>query len=204
MNWVDYTIVAVLALSVLMGLWRGFIGEVLALAIWIAAFWTAWMVGPALAERFSASISTPSVRVILAYVLCFVAVLIAGAIVTFLVRKLVEGSGLSGSDRLLGMVFGLARGLALVVLVVLLLGFTPFARDPWWHQSQLLPGFERGAQWLAARLPQEVARHLEPVQGLLEPFVRPAAPAASPGKPAAPGGTPAGSSDTAAVQTPST
>lgn len=186
MNWVDYTIIAVLGLSVLMGLWRGFIGEVLALAVWACAFWVAWMLGPSLAERFSASISTPSVRVLLAYALCFIAVLIAGAIVTFMMRKLVEGSGLSGSDRLLGMVFGLARGLALVVLVVLLLGFTPFVRDPWWHQSQLLPGFEQGAHWLAARLPDEVAKHLEPVQNLLKPLTPAPAqpPAASAPEPA--------------------
>jgi membrane protein required for colicin V production len=181
MNWLDYAIIAVLGLSVLMGLWRGFIGEVLALAVWACAFWVAWLLGPALAERFSASISTPSARVILAYVLCFVAVLIAGAIVTFLVRKLVEGSGLSGSDRLLGMVFGLVRGMALVVLIVLLLGFTPFARDPWWRQSQLLPRFEQGAQWLAARLPTEVSRYLEPVQGALAPL----APTATNGRPPA-------------------
>ena len=180
MNWADYTILAVLGLSVLMGLWRGFIGEVLALAVWACAFWVAWLFGPALAERFSASISTPSARILLAYAVCFVAVLIAGAIVTFLVRKLVEGSGLSGSDRLLGMVFGLVRGLALMVLVVLLMGFTPFARDPWWRESQLLPGFETGAHWLAARLPAEVAHYLEPVEALVKPLSpgpQPAAPA---------------------------
>jgi membrane protein required for colicin V production len=186
MNWLDYAIIAVLGLSVLMGLWRGFIGEVLALAVWACAFWVAWLLGPALAERFSASISVPSARVILAYALCFVAVLIAGAIVTFLVRKLVEGSGLSGSDRLLGMVFGLARGMALVVLIVLLLGFTPFPRDPWWHQSQLLPRFEQSAQWLAARLPAEVARYLEPVQGALSPIAPTATNARPPATPATP------------------
>jgi membrane protein required for colicin V production len=176
MNWADYAILAVLALSVLMGLWRGFIGEVLALVCWILAFWTAWTFGPALADRFSASISTPSVRVLLAYVVCFVTVLIAGAIVGFLMRKLVEGSGLSGSDRLLGMVFGLVRGFALVTLVVLLMGFTPFRRDPWWNQSRLLPDFEIGARWLADRMPAEVAKYLEPVGEALKP-VAPAAPA---------------------------
>jgi membrane protein required for colicin V production len=175
MNWADYTILAVLGLSVLMGLWRGFIGEVLALACWACAFWVAWMLGPALAERFSGSISTPSVRVMLAYGLCFVAVLIAGAIVTFLMRKLVEGSGLSGSDRLLGMVFGLARGLALIVLVVLLMGFTPFPHDPWWSESRLMPSFEHGARWLSERLPVEVSRYLEPVDALIKPLAPPPA-----------------------------
>ena len=88
MNWADYAILAVLGLSVLMGLWRGFVAEVLALAVWACAFWVAWLLGPALAERFSASISTPSARVILAYALCFIAVLIAGAIVTPAQRQL--------------------------------------------------------------------------------------------------------------------
>ena len=183
MNWADYAILAVLALSVLMGLWRGFIGEVLALICWVLAFWVAWMFGPTLAEHFSASISTPSVRVLLAYVLCFVTVLIAGAIVAFLVRKLVEGSGLSGSDRLLGMVFGLARGLALVTLVVLLVGFTPFRRDPWWNESRLLPNFEIGARWLGDRLPSEVAKYLEPVEKMAKPVLPPPSKPAPPSKP---------------------
>ena len=181
MNWADYTIVAVLALSVLMGLWRGFIGEVLALVCWILAFWVAWMFGPALAEHFSASISTPSVRVLLGYALCFITVLIAGAIVAFLMRKLVEGSGLSGSDRLLGMVFGLVRGFALVTLVVLLMGFTPFRRDPWWNESRLMPHFEVGARWLSDRLPAEVARYIEPAQIMAKPALQP-----PPSKPAPP------------------
>jgi membrane protein required for colicin V production len=183
MNWADYTILAVLALSVLMGLWRGFIGEVLALLCWILAFWVAWMFGPPLADHFSASISTPSVRVLLAYVVCFVTVLIAGAIVAFLMRKLVEGSGLSGSDRLLGMVFGLVRGFALVTLVVLLMGFTPFRRDPWWNESRLLPNFEVGARWLGDRLPSEVAKYLEPVENMTKPVLPPSAKPAPSSKP---------------------
>jgi membrane protein required for colicin V production len=170
MNWADYTIIALLGLSVLMGLWRGFIGEVLALACWACAFWVAWLLGPALADRFSASISTASVRVLLAYALCFIAVLIAGAIVTFLIRKLVEGSGLSGTDRLLGMVFGLVRGAALVVLLVFLLGFTPASGDPWWRESRLLPNFENGAHWLSARLPAEAARYLAPAEAMIKPL----------------------------------
>ena len=165
MNGADYCIVVALVLSVLMGLWRGFIGEVLALGCWIAAFWVAWAFGDKLAEKFTA-VSLPSARLVLGYAICFVAVLIVGALITFLMRKLIAGSGLSGSDRMLGMVFGLVRGLALVTLTVLILGFTPFPRDPWWKQSQLLPGFQRSAEWLSARLPPEVTRYLD-LRGLL-------------------------------------
>jgi membrane protein required for colicin V production len=160
MNWADYCIIGILALSVLMGLWRGFIGEVLALACWVVAFWVAWVFGPRLAASFTA-IDTPSVRLLLGYAICFIAVLIAGAIVNFLMRKLISGSGLSGTDRLLGMIFGLMRGLALVTLLVFVLGFTPFPRDAWWRQSQVLPTFEEGARWLTANLPPEVAKHLD-------------------------------------------
>jgi len=174
MNWADYCIIAILALSVLMGLWRGFIGEVLALACWVVAFWVAWVFGPRLAESFTA-IDAPSVRLLLGYAICFVAVLIAGAIVSFLMRKLISGSGLSGTDRLLGMLFGLVRGLALVTLLVFILGFTPFPREAWWQQSKVLPTFQQGALWLSANLPPEVAKHLD-LRELL-----PQIPAAAPG-----------------------
>jgi len=178
MNFADYFIIAALALSVLVGLWRGFIGEVLALACWVAAFWVAWQFGDKLAAQFTA-ISLPSARLVLGYAICFVAVLIAGALLGFVMRKLIAGSGLSGSDRLLGMVFGLIRGLALVTLTVLILGFTPLPRDPWWQQSQLLPGFQRSAEWLSVRLPPEVTKYLD-LRGLLPQL--PAAPT-QPSKP---------------------
>ena len=165
MNWADYCIIAALGLSVLTGLWRGFIGEVLALACWVAAFWFAWKFGDRLAASFTA-VDEPSVRLLLGYAICFIAVLIAGAIVSFLMRKLIAGSGLSGSDRMLGMVFGLVRGLALVTFTVLMLGFTPLPRDPWWHQSQLVPAFQRYATWLSAQLPAEVTKHLD-LRGML-------------------------------------
>lgn len=160
MNWADYCIIAVLGLSVVLGLWRGFIGEVLALACWVVAFWAAWVFGPRLAEALTA-VDTPSVRLLLGGAIVFVAVLIVGALVSFLMRKLIAGSGLSGSDRMLGMVFGLLRGLALVVLLVFILGFTPFPRDGWWQHSQLLPTFEPGARWLSAQLPADVTKHLD-------------------------------------------
>lgn len=178
MNWADYCILATLGLSVLMGLWRGLIGEVLALVVWVVAVWVAWKFGPPVAAQFTA-IDLPSARLLLGYVLCFIAVLIGGAIVSFLMRKLINSSGLSGTDRLLGMVFGLARGLVLVTLVVLMLGFTAFPRDAWWHQSQLLPNFQQGAQWASAHLPPEVTKYLD-LRGLLPQIPhapQPAAPA---------------------------
>jgi len=161
-NWADYIIVAILAVSVLIGLWRGLISEVLALAVWAAAFWVAWAFGPSVAGYFEHSIQLPSARILVGYGICFLAVLIAGALVRFLISKLVEGTGLSGTDRLLGMVFGFVRGVLLVTLAVFLLGFTAFTRDPWWHESVLLPQFKGMAAWLGERVPDSVRHYLNP------------------------------------------
>ncbi len=177
MNWADYVILGVLGLSVLIGLWRGLISEIVAIACWVAAFWLAWAFGERLAERFT-SVDVPSARLLLGYGLCFLVALIGGALISFVLRKLVAGSGLSGTDRLLGMFFGLARGMLLIVLAVMLLGFTPFPRDPWWHESRLLPGFQSGAEWLSARLPDSVGRHID-FRALLPSMPKPA-----PAKPA--------------------
>lgn len=161
MNWVDYTIIAVLLLSVLIGLWRGLVSEVMALGVWIAAVWLAWAFGDDVASLFQHSIDLPSARLLLGYGICFLATLLAGALLRFVITKLVEGTGLSGSDRLLGMLFGLARGLLLVVVAVTLLGFTPFPRDPWWQQSRLLPSFEGAAAWAVAYLPEDMGTYLD-------------------------------------------
>jgi len=178
MNWTDYIIIGVLGLSVLIGLWRGLISEVLALLVWVAAFWVAWTFGPAVAGYFEHSITLPSARIIVGYGLCFVAVLVAGALLRFVIGKLVEGTGLSGTDRLLGMLFGFARGILLVTLMVFLLGFTAFTRDPWWQESKLLPQFRNVAAWLGERVPDSVRRYLHP-------------PAVLDHLPALPGATPA-------------
>lgn len=162
MNVVDLVIVAVLALSVLVGLWRGLISEVLALVTWIAAFWVAWTYGPAVSAHFEHSIETPIVRLLVGYGLCFIAVLIAGALVRFGIQALVNGTGLGGTDRLLGMIFGFARGILLVTLMVFLGNLTSFAHEPMWQQSTLLPQFKSVAAWLEQEMPPSVRQHLRP------------------------------------------
>src|SRR5689334_22115917 len=106
MNGIDYIILGVLALSVLVGLWRGLVSELLWLAAWIAAFWVAWTFGPLVATQLEHTISLPSARIGVAYGLCFVAVLILGALLRLVARRLLWSTGLGGLDRLLGMAFG--------------------------------------------------------------------------------------------------
>lgn len=156
----DYAIVAVIAISVLLGLWRGLIAEVLALLVWGMALWAAWQFGEAVSVFMPASLRDPAARLFAAWALIFVLVLVAGAVLGWLLRLLVRGTGLSGTDRMLGMLFGAARGLVIVTLAVLLLGMTPFPRDPWWRQSALIPTFQDAAEALQAHLPPGVARYV--------------------------------------------
>lgn len=161
MNWIDYTILGVLGLSVLVGLWRGLVSEVLALVIWIAAFWVAWLFGPAVSERLHV-ITMPTLRIVAGYVLCFVLVLVLGALLRFLIQRLLVSTGLSGTDRLLGMVFGLARGVLLVCVLVFLCQFTEFTREQAWRESMLLPPFQNATIWLGQQVPPGVREHFHP------------------------------------------
>ena len=162
MNVADIVILAVLTLSTLFGLMRGVIREVLSLVCWIAAFWVAWAFGDQVAQLYGGWLADPAARIVAGYVTCFVAVLIVGALIGWILRTLVKVSGLSGGDRFLGMLFGLARGLLLVTFAVLMLGFTAAPREAgWWRQSTLLPAFANGADWFSRQLPPEVNRYAE-------------------------------------------
>jgi membrane protein required for colicin V production len=180
MNWIDYTILGTLALSVLVGLWRGLVSEVLSLAAWVAAFWVAWTFGPGVAAQFEHSIALPAARILLGYGLCFVVVLIAGALLRFIARRLLWSTGLGGLDRLLGMAFGFARGVLLVTLAVFLANFTPLTREASWQGSVLLPQFKGVASWLGERVPANVRHYLHPPANLPRLPVVPLLPGGSP------------------------
>jgi membrane protein required for colicin V production len=165
-NWADYVILAVLFISVLIGLARGLISEVLSLVIWVAAFWLAWLFGPVVARYFEGSVSLPTARIAIGYGLCFITVLLVGAVLRFLISRLVSGSGLGGVDRLFGMLFGLARGVLIVSGVVFLLGFTPLPNEPLWRESTMLPQFAVPAAWLGQQVPANVREYMHPPAAL--------------------------------------
>jgi membrane protein required for colicin V production len=160
LNWADIALLAILGLSTLVGLWRGFIVEVMSVAVWVAAFWLAFTYGDAAALLFESVVEAPSARLLLGYASLFALALAVGGLATWLMGKLVKSTGLSGTDRLLGLLFGLVRGYALGAIAVLLAGFTALPGDAWWEQSRVIPGFQRGAEWLRARLPESVAQEV--------------------------------------------
>lgn len=178
MNTADIAIAAVITVSIVIGLVRGFIVEVMSLVVWAAAIALSFLFGGRVAGFFEGSIELASLRIALGHAIVFTAVLVAGAVLVWLLRKMVQSTGLSGTDRMLGLVFGLVRGAAIVVLLVLLAGLTPFPRDPWWHDSRLLPPFQllatRVMPWLPAVLRDNIDFTGEPAP-VAAPAPQPAA-----------------------------
>ncbi|WP_263079742.1 CvpA family protein [Endozoicomonas sp. Mp262] len=146
-TWIDWVIAAIVAISALLSLKRGVFKEVLSLLTWLAALFVAWTFGGALAARLKDYIETPSVQVMAACAMLFVATLLVGALVNRIVSELVQATGLSGTDRLLGMVFGGLRGCLVVVVLVGIMTFAPLEQDSAWKNSVLLPHFLMLADW---------------------------------------------------------
>jgi len=147
LTWVDWAIVAIIVVSALISLTRGFVKEALSLLTWVIAGLVAWLFGGALAELLAPYIETPSLRVIAACSILFVMTLLLGGLINYLIGQLVIVTGLSGTDRFLGMVFGAARGALLVVVAVGLLSLAPVEADTWWRESVVIPHFLLVADW---------------------------------------------------------
>jgi membrane protein required for colicin V production len=148
MNWLDWTIVAVLALSTLLSLTRGFVKEALSLLAWVAAFLVSTTFSGRLASQLVEFIANDSLRYASAYVLLFAATLMLGSLLNMLLAQLIKVTGLSGLDRLLGTVFGFARGLVVVlVLLFILRAVLPVDEQQRIEQSLLVPHLALVDQW---------------------------------------------------------
>ncbi|UXD87377.1 CvpA family protein [Thalassolituus hydrocarboniclasticus] len=150
---IDWVILAVLAVSSLISLKRGFVKEALSLASWIAAFIIARLFSGNLATLLAGVVETNSVRWILAFVILFAGTVTIGAMVNHLLVEMVRMTGLGGTDRVFGMVFGLIRGLVVLVAIVYGLQFTLVPQDAWWQDSIFIPHLTTLADWARKTLP---------------------------------------------------
>lgn len=148
MNWADWTIIAIIGASSLISITRGFVKEAISLAIWGLAFFVAVAFHERLAVLLQDTVQSASLRYMISYSALFVATFIVGAMVKHLIGELVKITGLRGTDRLFGMVFGVIRGgiIIMALLILLPMGF-PVEQDIWWQQSLLIPHFLLVEQW---------------------------------------------------------
>ena len=160
MEYADYVILTIIVISILVGAIRGFIKEAFSLIVWAAAFLVAFQYSGVLAEQLETHIELPSVRTSLSFAGLFLAVLLVGGLLTFLVGKLVEKTGLSGTDRLLGGVFGGVRGVIIVLVLILVAGLTPIPKDPWWQQSRTIQSLMPLAEWSTQYLPDYILEYM--------------------------------------------
>lgn len=159
MNWADIAILSIIGISALISLFRGFVREVLSLAAWVAAFWVAFAFTEQGASYLTDYISIPSARYVVAFVVLLVVSLLLIGIANHLIAKLIDQTGLTGTDRMLGVVFGIVRGVAIVGVIVFLAGLTPVPRDPWWRESMLMGHFQELALIAISFLPPELMSH---------------------------------------------
>ena len=157
MTWFDYAVIAVLAISVLIGIWRGFVREVFALGGWVAAFVVAMLFAGQAGELLPASSATPFVRSAAAGVVIFVVVLIVCSIAGMLFARVLRVAGLGLADRTLGGVFGFARGALISLISVLAAGLTALPKEPFWREAVLSGPLETAVVALKPYLPAPLA-----------------------------------------------
>lgn len=156
----DWVLLAVLVLSLLVGLWRGLVFEVLSLLGWIAAFFLAQVFASDVADWLPLSTASPPVRFAAAFVLTFVSAVFLAGLMAALLKKLVAAVGLRPVDRVLGGLFGVVRGVVLLLVATVAIQMTPLHTSSWWQESRGAPILSAALQGLKPALPAQFARYL--------------------------------------------
>lgn len=160
MTWFDYTVIAIVFLSALLGWWRGLVYEVLSLLSWVAAVLVARLLAASALPYMPASLGSEAVRTAAAYAALFVASLLIGGAVAWSLSKLVKFVGLGWLDGLLGVLFGAVRGVLVVLVLVLLAGLTGLPKEAAWRNAWLSRPLESAALLTRAWLPDNVAQRV--------------------------------------------
>lgn len=156
----DYVFLALIGISLVLGAWRGFTSEVLALIAWGVAFLAARQFGPLLQPWFSRFVSNPLLQSAGGYVAVFVLVLLGLGLLRLFLRELLHAVGLGLADRSLGAVFGVLRGCFIAFLLVLAGGLTDLPRKTWWREATFAPPLELAVLATRPLLPERVSKRL--------------------------------------------
>ncbi len=159
MTWIDFVIIGIVFVSCIISVIRGFVREAISLASWVVSFLIAWNLHGSFATFFNSSIEHQNLRLIVAFFVLFVMSLIVFTIISFFAGKLVERTGLTGADRVIGVIFGFSRGILIVTGLVALAGLTQLPRSELWRDSLLLANVQAVAIWLTGLLPPDIAKN---------------------------------------------
>lgn len=160
----DYFAIVILVISAVVGLWRGFFREIIALAAWFAAAWLAYHFSNALAtEWLSAFVSNEAARLASAFLLIFVAVLIAAGLLARAFQSLLSTAGLTLVDRFFGLLFGFVRGVLVLVVLSTLGALTGAQQTQAWQASAIRPVLEQGTHLIRSWLPENWAKQLNAI-----------------------------------------
>lgn len=160
MTLIDYVVLIIIGASVCLSLVRGFAREVLALAGWVIAFVAASLLAGTVAGMLTTLIASEALRVLAAFVAVFVATLLVASLIALAVTRLIRSAGLGMEDRVLGSFFGLARGLLIVTVLILIAGLTPLPRQPAWTNAMLSPALEAWVRAIKPWFPQAVSQYI--------------------------------------------
>lgn len=152
----DFVLLAILAISIVLGLLRGLLKEVLSLVAYASAFLAAIWWGPTVSEWLTQWISQPFVSMTLAYLGVFIVVLLSIGVINMTLAALLNKTGLTPADHGLGAMFGLVRGVLFVLVLVVLAGYTPLPEEPWWKNAMFSKQVVGVVQQIKLRLPPPV------------------------------------------------
>lgn len=154
LQWVDIAIVVIISLSVLTGLFRGFVKELISLCTWVVAIWLGAHYYEAFDPWLSSYLQDKTARTAVAFILIMFAALLVGGIVNATLSFVLKRAGLSGTDRTLGMAFGFLRGVFIVALIMLAIQMTSLPHDQYSKDSKLYARFDPLVIWLYGRMPE--------------------------------------------------
>jgi len=161
MNEFDYAVFTVIGISLLVGAWRGIVAELLSLAAWVLAIGLGWAFGWPIGRAFYAGwFADPLLQRIFGFATIFLAVFILAALVRYALREVLHAIGLGGVNRLLGAIFGVLRGAAVVLLCAAVLLAVGAQESPWWRQARTVPWIVVALQRLEPWLPRGLIEKL--------------------------------------------
>jgi len=161
MTVIDIIVLAIVGVSVAYGVWRGLVREVLALVAWVGAFLLANLLAPDAARLLPQGMATEEIRLLVSFVVVFIVALVGLSVLAMLASKVVKIVGLGPADRVVGGFFGLARGIFVVMILVLLAGLTTLPRQATWREAALRGPLEAFAGYINGWLPADLSKRIK-------------------------------------------